>query len=123
MIKYGETDKYGAASKGIHVETRANAQVISPCDGWIIYAGPFRTYGQLLIINTGGGYHVVIAGMDKIQATQGQFVLAGEPVAVMAPDLHLDEKGSPRPMLYVEFRKDQQPIDPAPWWSAGTGKG
>jgi septal ring factor EnvC (AmiA/AmiB activator) len=123
LIKFGQTDQYGAASKGIHLEARPGAQVISPCDGWIIYAGPFRSYGQLLIINTGGGYHVVMAGMDRIQAMQGQFVLAGEPVAVMGSETRPAGNSPVRPTLYVEFRKDQQSIDPAPWWSAGAGKG
>ena len=49
----------------------------------MVYAGPFRNYGQLLILNAGGGYHVVLAGMDRISVDLGQFVLTGEPVAVM----------------------------------------
>ncbi len=122
LIRFGQTGQDGVASKGIHIETRPGAQVIAPCDGLILYAGPFRTYGQLLIINPGGGYHVVIAGMDRIQATQGQFVLAGEPIAAMGSETRSGEKTPARPTLYVEFRRDQQSIDPAPWWSAG-GKG
>ena len=58
--------------------------VSSPSDGWVVYAGPFRSYGQLLIINAGDGYHVLLAGMERIDVQLGQFVLAGEPVAVMA---------------------------------------
>jgi septal ring factor EnvC (AmiA/AmiB activator) len=110
------------SSKGIHLETREAAQVISPCDGVILYAGPFRSYGQLLIINPGGGYHVVIAGMDRIDAQQGQYVLAGEPIAAMGAETHTGERSPKRPTLYVEFRRDQQSIDPEPWWSSG-GKG
>src|ERR1700730_9941559 len=83
---------------------------------------PSRPPGHFLIINPAGGYNVVIAGMDRIQATQGQFVLAGEPVAVMGSETRSGEKTPARPTLYVEFRRDQQSIDPAPWWSAG-GKG
>ncbi|MFD2032980.1 murein hydrolase activator EnvC family protein [Ancylobacter dichloromethanicus] len=60
--------------------TRIEAQVASPSDGWVVYAGPFRSYGQLLIINAGGGYHILLAGMDKITVELGQFVLSGEPV-------------------------------------------
>jgi murein hydrolase activator len=122
MIRFGEAGTDGAASKGIHIETRPTAQVVSPCDGTILYAGPFRSYGQLLIIDPGGGYHVVIAGMDRIQVTQGQSVLMGEPVATMGAEPRSGEKTASRPTLYVEFRRDQQSIDPAPWWSAG-GKG
>ena len=121
LVRFGQSDLDGASSKGIHLETREDAQVISPCDGLILYAGPFRSYGQLLIINPGGGYHVVIAGMDRIDAQQGQYVLAGEPIAAMGPEAHTDETPK-RPTLYVEFRRDQQSIDPEPWWSSG-GKG
>lgn len=122
LIKFGQFGVDGAASKGIHIEARPGAQVVSPCDGAILYAGPFRSYGQLLIIDPGGGYHVVIAGMDRIQVEQGQTVLVGEPVAIMGAEQRSSEKASARPILYVEFRRDQQSIDPAPWWSAG-GKG
>jgi len=122
LIRFGQLDMGGSPSKGVHIETRLAGQVVSPCDGSILYAGPFRTYGQLLIIDPGGGYHVVIAGMDRIQVAQGQFVLAGEPVATMGAETRSSEKAPARPILYIEFRRDQQSIDPAPWWSAG-GKG
>ncbi len=122
MVKFGEAGSDGAASRGIHIETRPGAQVVSPCDGTILYAGPFRSYGQLLIIDPGGGYHVVIAGMDRIQVAQGQSVLVGEPVATMGAEPRSGDKTASRPTLYVEFRRDQQTIDPAPWWSAG-GRG
>jgi septal ring factor EnvC (AmiA/AmiB activator) len=122
LIRFGEAGTDGAASKGVHIETRPSAQVVSPCDGTVLYAGPFRSYGQLLIIDPGGGYHVVIAGMDRIQVTQGQSVLVGEPVATMGAEPRSGEKTASRPTLYVEFRREQQSIDPAPWWSAG-GKG
>ncbi len=122
LIKFGQANADGAASKGIHIETRPGAQVVSPCDGTILYAGPFRSYGQLLIIDPGGGYHVVIAGMDRIEVTQGQTILIGEPIATMGAEPRSGEKTAARPILYVEFRRDQQSIDPAPWWSTG-GKG
>ncbi|MGC1584326.1 MAG: murein hydrolase activator EnvC family protein [Rhodomicrobium sp.] len=122
LIKFGQAGADGAASKGVHIETRPGAQVVSPCDGTILYAGPFRSYGQLLIIDPGGGYHVVIAGMDRIEVTQGQTILIGEPIATMGAEPRSGEKTAARPILYVEFRRDQQSIDPAPWWSTG-GKG
>ncbi len=122
LVSFGQSDQDGTPSKGIHLETRADAQVISPCDGLVLYAGPFRSYGQLLIINPGGGYHVVLAGMDRIEAQQGQYVLAGEPIAAMGAEAHTVERSPKRPTLYVEFRRDQQSIDPEPWWSSG-GKG
>jgi murein hydrolase activator len=99
--------------------------VTAPCDGWVVYAGPFRSYGQLLILNAGGGYHVLLAGMERISVDLGQFVLTGEPVAVMgagAQTAALVAVGSGQPVLYVEFRKDGIPVDPSPWWATNGEK-
>jgi septal ring factor EnvC (AmiA/AmiB activator) len=115
----------GGAEKGISIAVRAAAQVTAPCDGWVVYAAPFRNYGQVLILNAGGGYHVVLAGMDRISVNVGQFVLTGEPVAVMGSGSQgtaTPASGSDRPVLYVEFRKDGTPIDPSPWWATGKGE-
>ena len=81
--EFGVPDRLGGTEKGLSIATRAGAQVTAPCDCWVVYAGPFRNYGQVLILNAGGGYHVVLAGMDRISVNVGQFVLTGEPVAVM----------------------------------------
>lgn len=119
LRSFGDRLEYGDTSKGISIETRDNAQVTSPSDGWIVYAGKFRTYGQLLIINAGGGYHILLAGMNRIDVRAGQFVLAGEPIGLMSEPKAKGpkDKKSPAPLLYVEFRKDGQPIDPSPWWA------
>ncbi|TCT01042.1 murein hydrolase activator EnvC family protein [Aquabacter spiritensis] len=115
---FGAPDGFGGSEKGLTLATRVGAQVAAPCDGWVVYAGPFRSYGQLLIINGGGGYHVLMAGMDRITVELGQFVLAGEPVAVMGGGSRGANAASGQPQLYVEFRKDGISIDPAPWWAA-----
>ncbi len=120
--RFGEGGEDGPA-KGMSLETRSEARITSPCDGWVVYAGPFRSYGQLLIINAGEGYHILLAGMRRIDVSPGQFVLAGEPAAVMdaaAPGFGQDAQK--RPVLYVEFRKDGRPIDPGPWWSLSSEK-
>ncbi len=125
LLRFGE-ERDKVPSSGLYVQTRALAQVISPCDGWITYAGPFRSDGQLLIINTGDGYHIYMAGMERTHVSVGQFVLAGEPVAVMGPaETRPGENVSVQPTLSLEFRKDKdkQSIDPGPWWSAGVGRG
>ena len=127
---FGVPDSLGGTEKGISIATGATAQVTAPCDSWVVYAGPFRNYGQVLILNAGGGYHVVLAGMDRISVNVGQFVLTGEPVAVMGggapgngPQAVATQASSPeRPVLYVEFRKDGTPIDPSPWWAASKGE-
>jgi murein hydrolase activator len=119
--QFGAPDGLGDPSEGMSVATNANATVISPADGWVVYSGPFRSYGQLLILNAGSGYHVILAGMDSVNVQLGQFVLVGEPIARMGAQriAGMDGVGleSMRPVLYVEFRKDDQSIDPTPWWA------
>jgi septal ring factor EnvC (AmiA/AmiB activator) len=122
---FGSSDGAGGMEKGISLATRPGAQVTTPCDGWVVYAGPFRSYGQLLILNAGGGYHVLIAGMERISVNIGQFVLTGEPVATMGRTSQVASILVPnvsQPVLYVEFRKDGTPIDPGPWWAAKEGE-
>ena len=117
---FGAADRFGGVEKGLSVAARSGAQVTAPCDGWVVYAGPFRSYGQLLILNAGGGYHVLLAGMEQISVDLGQFVLTGEPVAVMGSGPRtaaLVAVGSSQPVLYIEFRKDGAPVDPSPWWA------
>jgi septal ring factor EnvC (AmiA/AmiB activator) len=124
VLAFSEKTQYGGQSKGIVLETRQGAQVTSPCDGWIVYAGEFRSYGQLLIINAGGGYHVLLAGLSQIDVQPGQFVLAAEPVGTMSGWLQQVQPAAAggAPVLYVEFRKDGKPIDPDPWWVKGHQK-
>src|ERR1700716_1583198 len=123
--EYGGCDGAGGVQKGISLAARVGAQVTTPCDGWVVYAGPFRSYGQLLILNAGGGYHVLIAGMERISVNIGQFVLTGEPVATMGSMSQVASilaTNASQPVLYVEFRKDGTPIDPGPWWAANEGE-
>jgi murein hydrolase activator len=119
---FGAPDGNGGNEKGISIVTRPGAQVTAPCDGWVVYAAPYRSYGKLLILNAGGGYHVVLAGMDRISVEIGQFVLTGEPVAVMGSGPQIASSivtgaGTSQPVLYIEFRKDGSPVDPNPWWA------
>jgi murein hydrolase activator len=122
LKEFGAPDGNGGSERGLSIATRAGAQVTAPADGWVVYAGAFRSYGQLLILNVGGGYHVLLAGMERISVDLGQFVLTGEPVALMGNGSHIAAvlaTGSSQPVLYVEFRKDGTPVDPGPWWAAG----
>ena len=110
-----------AVMHGDMVATQSGAIVTAPADGNVLYAGPFRSYGQLLILNAGDGYHVVLAGMGRISVAPGQSVLAGEPVGAMGEarvaSTSASGNGNTTPELYVEFRKDGKPVDPAPWWA------
>jgi septal ring factor EnvC (AmiA/AmiB activator) len=120
---FGAPDGSGGTEKGISIATRPGAQVTAPCDGWVVYAAPYRSYGKLLILNAGGGYHVVLAGMERISVDIGQFVLTGEPVAAMgsgpqvASAVVTGASAPSQPVLYIEFRKDGSPVDPNPWWA------
>jgi septal ring factor EnvC (AmiA/AmiB activator) len=120
--RFGDADASGGTVKGISLQTRPEARITAPADGWVVYAGEFRSYGQLLIINAGGGYHVLLAGMSRIDVSLGQFVLAGEPIAVMGNSAAPSQGDDRRPVLYVEFRKDGRPIDPDPWWAEASEK-
>ena len=121
LASFGQNDGAGDKTKGISLEARENVRVISPADAWVVYAGPFRSYGQLLIMNAGQGYHIVLAGMEKINIQPGQFVLLGEPIGTMGAQriasAGLVDVNTTKPILYVEFRKDGKSIDPNPWWS------
>jgi murein hydrolase activator len=120
-LPFGADDGNGAAMQGDMVATQSGAIVTAPADGNVLYAGPFRSYGQLLILNAGDGYHVVLAGMSRISVATGQSVLAGEPVGAMGEarvaSTSASRNGNATPELYVEFRKDGKPVDPAPWWA------
>lgn len=122
--RYGGDDGNGGVMLGDTLATQSGAIVTAPSDGSVLYAGPFRSYGQLLILDAGDGYHVVLAGLSRISVTLGQSVLAGEPVATMGEarvaSAAAFEAGSSAPELYVEFRKDGKPVDPSPWWSERT---
>lgn len=145
---FGQPDGMGGAERGITISSIPGAIVTAPADGWVHFAAPYRGYGQLLIINAGSGYHVVLAGMDRLAVEMGQFVLAGEPVGFMAGGRPAPAAGSAPagsglagsgsnaqsssggqsslgasvPALYVEFRKDGSPVDPSPWWSTQSAE-
>ncbi len=118
---FGERDKLGNTSKGIVIATRANAQVVAPHDGRVVFAGPFRDYGEILIISHGQGYHTLLAGMSRISAVAGQWVLAGEPVGVMGAG-EGPESSKSRARLYVELRSNGKPVNPLLWLASGDRK-
>ena len=124
VTHFGDPTETGGASKGLVLETRPGAQIVAPFDGRIAFEGPFRSYGQILIIEHGGGYHSVLAGLDRVDAVVGQYLLAGEPVGVMGSGKESGDAASAtgRPKLYLELRRDGLPIDPVPWFGAAETK-
>ena len=105
-------------TKGVAIRSRPGAPVVAPFDGRVLYAGPFRSYGLILIIDHGQGYHTLLAGLGRLHMAVGQTVLAGEPIGVMARN---NELSADRPDLYLELRHDGTPIDPLPWLALETG--
>jgi septal ring factor EnvC (AmiA/AmiB activator) len=106
--RWGEPDELGISAKGLSFATQPGAQVVAPFDGRVEFAGPFRGYGQILIIEHGDGYHSLLAGLERIDGTVGQWLVTGEPVGVM-------KAGDAKPSLYLELRRNGQPINPLPW--------
>lgn len=106
--RFGETVN-GSKQEGLTLATRGGAQVIAPVDARIQFSGPFRTYGRMLILDAGGDVLVILAGLDALYPEAGQWVLAGEPIGRMA------DRKSPSPELYLEVRRQGQPVDPERW--------
>jgi len=109
---FGDGTEAGPAN-GMSYRAPPNARVVSPCGGRIVFAGPFRSFGLLLIVDCGGGYHFVLAGFDRLDVQVGRQVQPGEPVGVM-PGWDPRVSGD-RPTLYVELRRDGVPVNPTPW--------
>jgi septal ring factor EnvC (AmiA/AmiB activator) len=113
---FGAATEAGPAS-GLSYQAPPNARVVSPCGGRVVFAGPFRSFGLLMIVDCGGGYHFVLSGLDRLDAQVGQPVQAGEPVGVM-PAWDPQSADSLHPSLYVELRRDGVPVNPAPFLRA-----
>lgn len=106
---YGQNNGYGNTAKGITISAWSGAQVVAPFDGKIVFAGPFRGYGKILIIEHRGGYHTLLSGMERVDGSLNQWILAGEPIGVMA------RNNAKKPRLYMELRRGGRPINPLPW--------
>ena len=109
--KFGSSEGKNATTKGITIATRAHASVTAPFDGEVVFTGPFLKYGRMVIIHHSDNFHTLLAGLQKIDVEVGQFLLEGEPIGAMG-------EGADEQELYVELRKDNQPINPAPWINA-----
>ncbi|MEN0077320.1 MAG: peptidoglycan DD-metalloendopeptidase family protein, partial [Paracraurococcus sp.] len=105
----------GDRSRGMTLAALPGASVVSPCGGKVVFGSSFRSYGLLLIVDCGDGYHFVLAGLDRLDVAPGQRVLAGEPVGRLGSGAGA---GSGRVPLYLELRRKGQPVDPRTWFAA-----
>jgi len=90
-------------SRGLTLAVRANAQAVAPASGRIAYAGPYRGYGRIVIVEHDGGWASLITGLGRLDVAVGQSVVAGSPLGTAGP-------GQPR--IGVELRRDGQPVNP-----------
>jgi septal ring factor EnvC (AmiA/AmiB activator) len=107
ITEYGQLISKGVTSKGLVYKARPKAQVVAPYEGTVIFSGPFKGYGNIIIVEHGGGYLSLLAGLGHIDCEVGQTLQKGEPVGTMPND--------DKAKLYVEIRKDRHPINPSPW--------
>lgn len=107
--KFGQKTEYGAASKGLSFSSGKNATIIAPYDGQVVFAGPFRGYGRILILEHRGKYHSLLSGMETMSVRVGDWILAGEPVG---------NTGETGENLYFELRYKEKPVNPLPWLKA-----
>ncbi len=112
LTNFGERDRDGV-SQGIVWQTAPGGRVSAPCSGRVMYAGPFRSFGVLLIVDCGSGFHIVLAGLNRLDTRVGASVAAGEPVGAMA-----DGDQAHRLRLTLELRQNGQPVNPASWLRA-----
>lgn len=103
---YGARDADDVVSQGMTYASLPGSPVVAPASGRVVFAGPFRGYGQIVILQHAGGYHSFLSGFGRIDADMGQDVEAGEPLGV------LPAKAGERPELYFELRYNNEPIDP-----------
>lgn len=113
--RFGARNENGVAQKGIIIAARGGAQVTAPYDAQVLYSGPFRQYGEIVILGLEGGFQMILAGLEKADGFVGQELLAGEPIGILAQDDDLGGSSSGRSQLYMELRYKGDPIDPSPW--------
>jgi septal ring factor EnvC (AmiA/AmiB activator) len=114
--RFGEHGANDAPAEGWSLVTEPSGAVVAPAAGRIEYAGPVKGWGGVVILHVGGGWRVVLTGLDQVAAATGRSVAAGEPVGRMPG------RRNPAPELYLEVRKDGVPVDPARWLDGSRGR-
>lgn len=98
----GEVSGNGVRARGLTIATRPSAQVIAPNDGRIVFAGPYRGFGKIVIIDHGQGWTTLLTGMAALDIAVGDAVVQGSPIGRAA---------AVDPKITVELRRGARPID------------
>ena len=114
----GVVQGWGAATDagpatGLSYRPPPGARVVSPCAGRVVFAAPFRSYGNLAIVDCGAGFHAVLSGLGRLDVAPGRAVQRGEPMGVMTE--WDPARAGTAPTLSLELRRGGQPVDPAPF--------
>lgn len=113
---FGQKNENGVAQQGVSISARAGAQITAPYDAQVLYSGPFRQYGGIVILGVAGGYQMILAGLEDVEGFVGQEILAGEPIGTLLDENQQFGSGSSgRSQLYMELRYKGKAIDPVPW--------
>lgn len=100
---------YGGGRQGLTISTASRAQVVAPFPGRVEFAGTFKTYGEVVILNVGENYFILLTGLGEIFVSSGEMVDASEPLGLMPFKTRSTSE------LYIEFRKSGRTINPNPW--------
>jgi septal ring factor EnvC (AmiA/AmiB activator) len=113
--RFGEALPGGGRSNGITFAAAHGARVVSPGQGTVQYVGPVKGWGVIVILRLAGGYHLVLAGLERASVSPGQSVAPGQPVGWTANGRQSNSE------LYLEVREQGSPVDPARWLNKTTG--
>lgn len=109
VTRFGERTIYGLVSKGVSLAGQPSARVAAPAQGIVLYAGEYRVYGKIIVLETSCRLHFVFAGMEGLAVTRGDAVVPGQTLG------HLPPGGSElTPLLHVELHKSGKRVDPGP---------
>ena len=106
IARFGSQNELGVTSQGLSWRTAAGAAVTAPADGRVMFTGPYRTYGRIVIIEHPGGVLSLLAGLEAATVAAGQTIRTGGEIGRM---------GATDPVLYFEVRSDGAPVNPLPW--------
>lgn len=109
LHRFGERKNANEKYRGLVLSSRAGATVVAPSAGEVVFTGPFRDYGRMVLVKHANGMISLLAGLGSISVTLNQTIGAGEPLGGMG--------GAGNTNLYYELREGSKPIDPAGWFA------